>query len=104
MNFEKAFFEDSDSDKLLERDFAEFIFDFDSLNNTLISSLDESLFLNDASEVVNSMTFEIREVSARFSSVDDDRLFSYNFLRSSNHSAKSVISLITDRIAVLNDR
>jgi hypothetical protein len=65
--------------------------------------LNDFLFLDEISEIMNFVVFEIREISAEYSSTNEDRFSSYFFLCSSNHSAKSVTFLIIDQTAELND-
>jgi hypothetical protein len=77
-----------------------------SLNETRISSLEDFLFLNDVSDVVNLIDWDVLDVLdvSASSSADDDLNCSKIFLRSSNHSAKSIVSRVTIRIVELNDR
>jgi hypothetical protein len=76
---------------------------FDNLNDVLIISLNDSLFLDDVFEVINLIDWNVLDVSLRFSLVDEDLNCSYFFLRSFSHSAKFVTSRVTVRITVLKN-
>jgi hypothetical protein len=64
-----------------------------NFNETRISSLEDFLFLNDVSDVVNLIDWNVRDVWMRFSFVDENLNCSYFFLRFSSHFAKPVVSL-----------
>jgi hypothetical protein len=101
----------SDSDKSFSLSFfrtlsSECFFDeksFDNLNDTLISSLNDFLFLNEIFEVVNLVDWDVSDVSLKFSFADEDLNCSYLVRRSFSHSTKFVASFVIARIAELKD-
>jgi hypothetical protein len=74
-----------------------------SLNDTRINFLEDFLFLNDVSDVVNLIDWDVRDVWVRFSFANENLNCSYFFLRFSSHIAKSVVSLITILMTVLKN-
>jgi hypothetical protein len=74
-----------------------------NLNDTLISFLDDLLFLNEISDVIDLIDWDVLDVSIEFSLTDEDLNCSYSFLRFFNHSAKFVAFRVTVRIAVLKN-
>jgi hypothetical protein len=75
---------------------------FDNLNDTLINSLNDLLFLKNVFEMIDLMSWDVLEIFAS-SSIDDDLDCSKIFLRFFNHFAKSMISRVTIRIAMLKN-